>query len=159
MGRPAGSGIDVVSVGRSGIRREAANRSLPSGGRALPSGHSHRRRGTKAGRVRKAKSDPSGPTNAAPAGSAPSRLRSRDRAGRRLLGRDGLDLASALLVRLDRFLQVAILLARKEAKLVEPRQVLLGLRQVVEGQIGLADVLVGAAVLRGDGARLPVDCD
>src|SRR6185436_17618197 len=73
------------------------------------------------------------------------------------LGRDGLDLAAALVVRLDRLLQVPVLGAREEAEFVEARQVLLGLRQVVQREIGLADVLVGPAVLGIDGEGLLVD--
>src|SRR5262249_6352078 len=73
------------------------------------------------------------------------------------LGRDGLDLASALFVGLDHLLQIAVLLAWEEAELVEDRQVLLRFRQVVEGQIRLADVLVSAAVLGVDRQRLFVD--
>src|SRR5262249_59140432 len=75
------------------------------------------------------------------------------------LGRDGFDLASALLVGLDRLLQIAVLLAREEAELVEARQVLLRLRQVVEGEICLPDVLVVPAVLGGDGQSVLVDRD
>src|SRR5262245_52258800 len=62
----------------------------------------------------------------------------RRNSGRNSMGRDGLDLAAALLVRLDCLLQVAVLGAREEAELVEAGEVLLGLRQVVEREIGFA---------------------
>src|SRR5262249_30595574 len=56
-------------------------------------------------------------------------------------------LAAARLVGLDGFLEVRVLAAREEADLVERRQVLLGLGDVAEHEVGLADVLVGALVL------------
>src|SRR5947207_10242358 len=68
-------------------------------------------------------------------------------------------LAVLLLVRFDGLLQVAILLAGEEAERVETAQVLPGLRQVTQHQIGLADVLVRTAVLRVEGERLLIDRD
>src|SRR5262245_40464828 len=67
--------------------------------------------------------------------------------------------AGLLLVLLDGLLQIAVLRAGEEAQLVERGQVLLGARQVVELQIRLADVLVGAAVLGIEGQRLLIDPD
>src|SRR5262245_57151003 len=91
--------------------------------------------------------------DAAPAGAA------RAAPAWRSAGGGGLDLASARLVLLDRLPEVAILRAAEEAGLVELDQVLLGLARVVERQVGLADVLVGALVLGIDGQRLLVDRD
>src|SRR5437868_12877423 len=51
------------------------------------------------------------------------------------------------LVLRDVLLQVGVLLARQTAQLVERREVLAGLRQVVDLQVGLAAVFVGAAML------------
>src|SRR5207247_8487077 len=51
-------------------------------------------------------------------------------------------------IRGDRALQVGQLLAREQADPAKRRQVLLGLRQVAHQQVGLADVLVSAAVAR-----------
>src|ERR1041385_3367981 len=56
----------------------------------------------------------------------------------------------------DRLLQVRELRAREEADLVERAQVLLGLRHVADLKIGLADVLVRAAVARIQAQRLVV---
>src|SRR2546422_10579623 len=64
----------------------------------------------------------------------------------KLVRRGRLDLSAGFLVRLDGLLEVAVLLAAEEAQAVEPRGGLLGLRQVVKRQGGLADVLAGAEV-------------
>src|SRR5215510_2377009 len=73
--------------------------------------------------------------------------------------RGGLHLAVALLVRFHGLFQIAVLLAGEEAELVEPLEMLLGVREVVEGQVRLADVLMSAQVLRIDGQRLLIDGD
>src|SRR5262245_36035091 len=70
-----------------------------------------------------------------------------------------LGLAAARLVGLHRLLEVAVLGAGKEAQRVQLREMLLRLGQVVEGQVRLADVLVGAPVLGIDGEGLLVDRD
>src|SRR5258708_30782400 len=57
---------------------------------------------------------------------------------------------------LHRFLQVAVFLAGKKAQLVELRQVLLRLRQVVRHPIGLADVFVCSLVPRVELQRFVV---
>src|SRR4030095_16456419 len=72
--------------------------------------------------------------------------------------RDQLFLA-LLLVPLDRLLEVPVLLAGEPAQRVERREMSLGLGDVPEHEIGLADVLVGAAMLGIDGERLLVDRD
>src|SRR2546428_2047527 len=77
----------------------------------------------------------------------------------KLIRRGRLDLPAGFLVRLDGLLEVAVLLAAEEAQAVEPREVLLGLREVVERQVGLADVLVGAEVARIERQRLLVERD
>src|SRR5882724_783635 len=77
-------------------------------------------------------------------------LRTSDRSvrGRHLAG---------LLVFLDSLLEVAILRAAQHAERVEPGQVFLGLGQVAQDQVGLADVLVGAPALGVDRQRLLVE--
>ena len=57
------------------------------------------------------------------------------------------------LVFLDGSLQIAVLLAREQTKLVEDRQVLFGLGEIAGQQVGLADVFVGAAVFGVEGQR------
>jgi hypothetical protein len=66
-------------------------------------------------------------------------------------------LLSSLCVDLRRPLQIAVLLAAEETETIESREVFLRLRKVVEGEIGLADVLVGAEVLGIERERLFVD--
>ena len=62
---------------------------------------------------------------------------------RAFVGRDGL-------------FQQGVLLARKEAQFVEDLQVFLGLGEIAGHQVGLAQIFVGAAVLRIQGQRLVV---
>src|SRR5512145_152903 len=59
-------------------------------------------------------------------------------------------------VRRDRLLEIGVLGAGEEAELVEHAEVLLRLVHVPDHEIGLADVLVRAAVLRLDAQRLVV---
>src|SRR5438445_3629142 len=77
----------------------------------------------------------------------------------KLIRRGRLDLPAGFLVGLDGLLEVAVLLAAEETQAVEPREVLLGLREVVEREVGLADVLVGAEVARVERQRLLVQRD
>src|SRR2546427_1985810 len=77
----------------------------------------------------------------------------------KLVRRGRLDLPAGFLVRLDGLLEVAVLLAAEEAQAVEPREGLLGLREGVERQGGLADVLVGAEVAWIERQRLLVERD
>src|SRR5690349_11520599 len=91
----------------------------------------------------------SGPRPPAPPAPAPPNL----------LRRGWLRLPARLLVRLDGALEIPVLRARDEAERVERLQVLLGVGQVAEHQVRLADVLVRALVLGVDGERLLVDRD
>src|SRR5207244_2755340 len=85
------------------------------------------------------------------------RRSSATRSAERLSGCRRLDFPPTLLVRLDRTLQIAVLRARQEAESVQRGEMLLGLRDVAQYQIGLADVLVRAAVLRIDCQGFLVD--
>src|SRR5207342_1797516 len=60
---------------------------------------------------------------------------------------------------LDRLLEIAILLAAQSTEAIEPREMLFGFGQVVQHEIGFADVLVGTEVLRVDGEGLLVQRD
>src|SRR6266545_3699681 len=64
---------------------------------------------------------------------------------------------AGLLVLLDRLFQIRVLRARQEAERVEAGQMLLGLGDVAEHQVGLADVLVGPPMLGVDRQRLFVE--
>src|SRR6266481_6033675 len=75
----------------------------------------------------------------------------------KLLRGSRLRLPARLLVRLDRAAEIAELLARDEAERVERLQMFLGVGQIVEHEVRLPDVLVGALVLGVDGERLLVD--
>src|SRR5207244_5374492 len=68
----------------------------------------------------------------------------------------GLGSPLALLVGVHGLLQIAVLRAREPAELVEPGQMLFGLGQVVELQVGLTDVLGGPAMIgiNGEGLRV-----
>src|SRR2546430_4866170 len=72
------------------------------------------------------------------------RRRGPSRPPPKLIRRGRLDLPAGFLVGLDGLLEVAVLLAAEETQAVEPREVLLWLREGVEREGGLADVLVGA---------------
>src|SRR2546422_6475430 len=72
------------------------------------------------------------------------RRRGPSRPPPKLVRRGRLDLPAGFLVRLDGLLEVAVLLADEEAQAVEPREMLLGVREIVQRQGGLADVLAGA---------------
>src|SRR6185295_2264823 len=73
--------------------------------------------------------------------------------------RGGLARSAVLLVLLDGLLQIRVLRAGEEAQRVELGQVLLGVGQVVQREIRLTDVLVGAAVLGIERQSLLVDPD
>src|SRR6266566_8623882 len=66
----------------------------------------------------------------------------------RLVRRTRRSLARLAAVLRDFLLQVFVFLTRDQADLLERRQVLFGLRELVHDQVGLADVLVCAAVAR-----------
>src|SRR5216117_934442 len=70
-----------------------------------------------------------------------------------------LDLAVRLLVGLHGLLEIAVLFTAKQADPIEPREVLLGLGQIAEGQVGLTDVFVRARVARIQRQRLLVQRD
>src|SRR5262249_32137286 len=69
------------------------------------------------------------------------------------------DSPAAAFVVVNGVFEIRVLLARKEAELVENGEMLLGLGQVTQYEIRLADVLVGATMLGVDGQRLLVDRD
>src|SRR2546422_11350513 len=71
------------------------------------------------------------------------RRRGPSRPPPKLVRRGRLDLPAGFLVRLDGLLEVAVLLAAEEAQAVEPREKLLGPREVFQSQVGLGDVLLG----------------